>query len=50
MTSERIQHMGLSPTLKVNAVAMEMAAAGVDVLDFSVLPFLDIGMDVLPAR
>lgn len=35
MTSERIRKMGLSPTLRVNAVAMELAAAGHDVLDFS---------------
>jgi aspartate/methionine/tyrosine aminotransferase len=35
MLAERIQRIGLSPTLRINALAQEMKAAGEDVLDFS---------------
>ena len=35
MVAERVRRLGLSPTLKVSAMAKEMRAAGIDVLDFS---------------
>jgi aspartate/methionine/tyrosine aminotransferase len=35
MLAERIRRIGLSPTLRINALAQEMRAAGEDVLDFS---------------
>jgi aspartate/methionine/tyrosine aminotransferase len=35
MVAERVRRLGLSPTLRVSAMAKEMRAAGVDVLDFS---------------
>ena len=35
MLAQRIQRIGLSPTLRINALAQEMRAAGEDVLDFS---------------
>ena len=35
MIAERVRRLGLSPTLRVSAMAKEMRAAGVDVLDFS---------------
>jgi len=35
MLAERIQRIGLSPTLRINALAQEMKAAGEDVFDFS---------------
>jgi aspartate/methionine/tyrosine aminotransferase len=35
MVAERVRRLGLSPTLRVSALAKEMRAAGVDVLDFS---------------
>ena len=34
--AERIRHVTLSPTFRVNAMARKMAAEGIDVLDFSV--------------
>jgi len=34
--AERISHLELSPTFKINAMARKMKAAGLDVLDFSV--------------
>jgi aspartate aminotransferase len=34
--AERIKHVELSPTFKINAIANRMKAQGVDVLDFSV--------------
>jgi aspartate aminotransferase len=34
--AERIQHVELSPTFRINAMARKMAAQGIDVLDFSV--------------
>jgi aspartate/methionine/tyrosine aminotransferase len=35
MVSERVRQIGMSPTLRISALAGEMRAAGVDVLDFS---------------
>lgn len=35
MLSERVREIGLSPTLRINALAQELRAAGEDVLDFS---------------
>jgi aspartate/methionine/tyrosine aminotransferase len=35
MVAERVRRLGLSPTLRISALAKEMRAAGVDVLDFS---------------
>ena len=35
MVSRRVGQIGLSPTLRINALASEMRASGVDVLDFS---------------
>jgi aspartate aminotransferase len=34
--AERIRHVELSPTFRINAIARRMKAAGIDVLDFSV--------------
>ena len=34
--AERIRHVELSPTFRINAMARKMAAQGIDVLDFSV--------------
>jgi len=34
--AERLRHVALSPTFRINAMARRMAAEGVDVLDFSV--------------
>jgi aspartate aminotransferase len=34
--AERIRHVELSPTFKINAMARKMSAEGIDVLDFSV--------------
>jgi aspartate aminotransferase len=34
--AERIRHVELSPTFRINAMARRMAAQGIDVLDFSV--------------
>jgi len=34
--AERIRHVSLSPTFRINALARKMAAQGIDVLDFSV--------------
>ncbi len=36
VTSERIKHIGISPTMKIAAKAIQMRAAGTDVVDFSV--------------
>ena len=35
MVTQRVASIGLSPTLRINALAQEMRASGVDVLDFS---------------
>ncbi|MCD6377104.1 MAG: pyridoxal phosphate-dependent aminotransferase [Caldisericaceae bacterium] len=36
MLSERIKHIGISPTMKIAAKAIAMRAQGIDVVDFSV--------------
>ena len=36
MLAERIGHIELSPTFRINATARRMRAEGIDVLDFSV--------------
>jgi aspartate aminotransferase len=36
MLAERIRHIELSPTFRINAIARRLRAAGIDVLDFSV--------------
>lgn len=36
MPADRIQHLALSPTFRINAIARNLKAQGVDVLDFSV--------------
>jgi len=35
MVTQRVQRIGLSPTLRINAMAQEMRGSGIDVLDFS---------------
>ena len=35
MISQRASRIGLSPTLRISALAQSMRASGVDVLDFS---------------
>lgn len=35
MVSQRAQHIGMSPTLRISSLAQSLGASGVDVLDFS---------------